>query len=248
MRKLTKLLLCASALVCAVSCMDRQNSSATFTQGVSFELNELSISQYFKDSLLYAPLFSTDQLIYFKAKCDGENSGYASGFKVSALKGTSETPDDIAVFTSAAKTAGIGGSLFYAGFLQASPMEENDVFINLGQYSSAENQLIGFGICNSLYNSRLAEEKMIAPGDYLKLNVELYYDKNLVSTLEKYLVDYRGTELKMINDWEEWDMTTQTNVKLGSFDNMKFRLETNSTNLKPCFCLDNFVANFSVTY
>ena len=251
MKYLTKLLLCAVLMAALVSCIESQPSSATFSQGVAFEMDEFTFSDHFKDSLMFLPQISFDQLIYFNTSCDGENQGYKGGFKISALKGGPETPDDIAVFTSADKSAGINGSFFYAGFLRAPNMPDYDITLNLSQFTTADAKIVGFCLCNSLYNSRLAKEGLIAPGDYLKLVVEFYNNNTLVNSFEKYLVDYTGSDLKMLNEWTEWDISSEaskSSVQIASFKDSRLKLEVKGENLKPCFCLDNYLITAAVTY
>lgn len=251
MKYLTKLLLCVTVMATLASCAEVKPSSASFTQGVTFEFDEFTFADHFKDSLLYLPQISYDQLIYFKTSCDDENQGYKGGFKISALKGGPDTPDDIAVFTSADKSAGINGSFFYAGFLRTSNMPDYDITLNLSQFTTADAKIVGLCLCNSLYNSRLAKDGLIAPGDYLKLVVEFYNNNTLVNSFEKYLVDYTGSDLKMLNEWTEWDISSEaskSSVQIASFKDSRLKLEVKGENLKPCFCLDNYLISASVTY
>lgn len=251
MRNLTKLLLCAAVMTPLVSCIEGQPSNATFSQGVTFELDEFTFGDHFKDSLMFLPQISFDQLIYFNSSCDAENQGFRGGFKISALRGGEETPDDLAVFASADKTAGISGSSFYAGFLRSPSMPDYDITLNLGQFKTAETKIVGLCVCNSLYNSRLAKEGLIAPGDYLKLVVEFYNNNTPVNSFEKYLIDYTGSELKMLNEWTQWDISSEaakSSVPIATFKDSRLKLEAKGANIKPCFCLDNYLIQAAVTY
>ena len=60
MKYLTKLLLCAVVMAALVSCIESQPSSATFSQGVAFEMDEFTFSDHFKDSLMFLPQISFD--------------------------------------------------------------------------------------------------------------------------------------------------------------------------------------------
>mgnify|MGYP006873146683 FL=1 len=185
MRYLTRLFLVTAVLTIFASCVEQNDSSATFTQGVSFEMSDHDFSQYFTDSLMFVKTFSLDQLIYFNASCDGSNEGFKGGSKISALKGGKDTPEDLSVFASADEGAGYSSSLYYLAFLQTAHMPDSDISLELAQYKQAESKIIGFVLCNSLYNSRLVEQGLVAPGDYLRLKVELYRSGSLVSGLHR---------------------------------------------------------------
>ena len=132
-----------------------------------------------------------------------------------------------------------------------STSTDYDITLNLGQFTTADARIVGLCLCNSLYNSRLAKDGLIAPGDYLKLVVEFYNNNTLVNSFEKYLVDYTGSDLKMLNEWTEWDISSEASknsVQIPTFKDSKFKLEVKGENLKPCFCLDNYLISASVTY
>ena len=65
MKTLSKLLLSVAVILPLTSCMARERSTATFTQGVSFETNDVTFDDLFKDGLMFTPTISFDDLIFF---------------------------------------------------------------------------------------------------------------------------------------------------------------------------------------
>ena len=86
MKNSTKLLSIAAILFSMVSCMEKERATATFTQGSSFEVNDVNFQNYIIDSLMFTPTISFDDLIFFNSSCDETNKGYKGGFKLSTLK------------------------------------------------------------------------------------------------------------------------------------------------------------------
>ncbi|MBP3270399.1 MAG: hypothetical protein J6L98_06935 [Bacteroidales bacterium] len=251
MKNSTKLLSIAAILFSMVSCMEKERATATFTQGSSFEVNDVNFQNYIIDSLMFTPTISFDDLIFFNSSCDETNKGYKGGFKLSTLKGGVNTSDEMAIYASADRVAGVGGSLNYMAFNQTSSMPDYDVTFYLDNFYRADVSMYGCAICNTLYNKRLAEQDKIAPGDYLKVVFEFYYNDALAGKVDKYLIDYRSSPLVMLNEWTEWDIAKQIaddNIIIGSFTDVKIRFEKSGQYIMPNVCVDNFIAQFSVTY
>ena len=251
MKTLSKLLLSVAVILPLTSCMDRERSTATFTQGVSFETNDVTFDDLFKDGLMFTPTISFDDLIFFLTSCDETNVGFKGGFKISKVKGDSNTSDEMALYTSADSNAGVGGSLNYVAFNRTSSMVDSDIQFYLDKFYRADTQMIGCAICNTLYNKRLAEKGLISPGDYLKVVFEFYNNGALTGKIDKYLIDYRNSDLEMLNSWTEWDIQkqiTSDNIIINSFSDIKITFDVKGENIKPNACFDNIIAQFSVTY
>lgn len=247
----TKLSLALAVALSLSSCFKDQPSSATFNQNVSFEMNEVAFEQYFRDSLMYTHTFSLDDVVFFNTACDNLNKGFIGGFKISALYGGPGTSDDLALYASADPGQGASGSNFYMTFNQAPMMSGYDIEYKLTGYKSAETMILGCCVCNTLYNSRLADEGLIESGDYLKVTFEFFKNDTSLGSISKYLIDYSGSELKMINNWTEWDMASELakeNTTIGSFDKTKIRFEIQGTYIEPCFCFDDYLIHLSVVY
>lgn len=247
----TKLSLALAVVLSMTSCFKHERSSASVNQNVNFEMNELAYEKYFQDSLMYTTKFSLDDVIVFNTACDNLNRGFIGGFKVSTLFGGKETSDEMARYASADPRQGMSGSMFYMTFNQAPFMSGYDIEYILDNYYSAETQILGCCVCNTLYNSRLAEQGLIEPGDYLKVTFEFFNGDTSVGSISKYLIDYTGAELKMINEWKEWDMAGELQAEkayIASFDKTKIRFEIQGSFIEPCFCFDDYLVHISVTY
>ena len=252
MKKTTMILLVAAAIV-LTSCFKNGHASSVFSLGTTFEMSETDTGQYIKDSLMYSPEFSWEQVSFFKSQSAGLNQGYQGGFVLSMKKGDPEESADLTMLSSADPGAGAEGSTYYMAFNQTNSMPQYDIQYDFSSYYSATSSIMGFYVCNSLYNSKLADEGKIVDGDFLKLTVEFYNSGNLVGTVDKYLIDYYTTrQLTMINKWDPWDIQKELKdagtPTIGSFDAIRFRLQASGNEIKPCFCLDNFLIQLSVEY
>ena len=249
MKNSIKFLVAVIAVLVVYSCNKPGHSSASYNLGVTFEVN-ISENPQMKDSIVTAPHYSWDQVIYFNSQASDVNVGYTGGFALSAKKGSAEDSEDQARFVSADSGAGSGKSNCYMGFLQTASMPKYDIQLELAEFYSATSSIVGCMVCNSESTKRYAEEVGFEPGDFLRVSFEFYKSDMPVGSLEKYLVDYvSGTELKMVNEWEVWDMSEkETKVNIPTFDAIKIRVETSRQQIEPCFCMDDFVVFLSVEY
>lgn len=247
MKNLTRILFVVLAVMALYSCEDYKRSSASYYLGVTFETS--SMTPGLVDSVVYSPLLSWDQIVYFKAEAKDVNVGYEGGFVLSSKKGSPNDTDDMARFVSADPGAGAEKSSGYVGFYKGDKMPDYDVVLDLRGYYTATSSIVGCYLCNSELTKRFSETVGFEPGDYLRVVFDFYKSDLLVGTLEKYLVDYSGTELKMVNEWEAWDMTeTETKVKIPTYDSIKINVETSRPEIVPCFCMDDFITYLSVEY
>ena len=246
------ILLGAAAIILA-SCIKAGRASSVFSVGTTFEMSESDLEQYMVDSLMYAPEFSWENVTIFKSQSAALNLGYEGGFVLSRKKGNPNESDDKTMLSSADPGAGAEGSSFYMAFNQTYSMPQYDIEYDFSSYYTAESSIMGFYLCNSLYNSQLADEGKIYEGDYLRLTVEFFKGGNLVGSVQKYLIDYYTTRLlTMVNKWEAWDIQKEIKesgaTTIGSFDAVRFRLEASGSQIKPCFCIDNYTVQLSVEY
>ena len=253
MKNSVKIIAILAAIVALSSCMGKeQRASSTFTLGTTFEMYESDIPKYVVDSMMFSPTFSWEQITYFNSQSSELNQGYEGGFKFNTKHGWSEDTDEQAYFTSAGKDAGAYVSNCYLGYLQTPSMPEYDIKFDYSGYYTASSQIVGCCINNSEYTMRLYDAGEIHDGDFLKVIIEFYNNNNLVGSLDKYLVDYVTTrELQIVKDWEDWEMAKEmqnNKITIGSFDSVKFKVETSGGKLVPCFCLDNFMVQLSVEF
>ena len=249
MKNFIRILVVAIFVASLPSCVTPQNSSATFALGTSFEIPESEIASLSTDSTMYAPVLSWDQIMAFNTQADGTNIGYQGGFKLSAKKGSPEDSDAQAIFCSADPGAGASESNCYLAFRQTPTMPSFDITFDYSAYITASSSVVGCYVCNSECTRRMAESGGFQQGDYLKVVMEFFRGGQFIGSLDKYLVDYSpGRDAVMVNEWEIWDMGTQSNGSIASFDAIKIMIETSRPEIEPCFCLDSFVVQLSVEY
>lgn len=249
MKNSIKFLVAIIAALSVFACTKPGHSSASYNLGVSFEVNVAENPQM-KDSIVTSPHFSWDQVIYFNSQATDVNVGYMGGFALSAKKGSPEDSEDQARFVSADPGAGAGKSSCYMGFLQTGSMPKYDIQLELSSFYTATSAINGCVVCNSESTKRFAEEVGFEAGDFLRVIFEFYKSDMPVGSLEKYLVDYvSGNELKMVNEWEVWNMSEkETKVSIPTFDAIKIQVETSRPEIEPCFCMDEFVVFLEVEY
>ncbi|MBR7003597.1 MAG: DUF4465 domain-containing protein [Bacteroidales bacterium] len=252
MKNSFKIVMVVAAVALVTSCMETKRATSTFSLGTTFEMTDYEIEKNVVDSIMFSPMFSWENVTYFHAMASGHNLGYQGGFVFSTKKGKVDDSEDMRVFSSADPGAGALCSLCYLAYNKTPNMPKYDIEYDFSGYYSAISSILGFYVCNSLYTKMLNDNGEINPGDYLKLKVNFYKADNLVGSVEKYLVDYYTSNiLKMVNEWEAWDIgkeLSESNKSIGSFDAIKFEVETSGGNLRPCFCLDNFIIQLSVEY
>ena len=248
MKNSIKLLLAIIAVLTLFSCNKQGRSTASYFLGVSFEVNLEDPS--FRDSIVTAPYYSWDQVIYFNSQSTDVNTDYQGGFVLSGKKGSADDSEDVARFVSASPDAGVGKSDGYIAFLNTWTMPEYDIKLDLTNFYTATSSITGCYVCNSESTKRYAEEVGFEPGDFLKVTFEFFNGNLLVGSLNKYLVDYvTGTELKMINDWEVWEMSeSETKVNIPSFNAIKIVVETSNPSIERSFCMDEFTVYLNVEY
>ena len=250
MKNSTLILLAAVSLVVS-SCFERGRSSSTFALGTNFEMNDYDIEKYTKDSIMYAPEFSWDNVTTFKAQVAELNQGYQGGLVFSTKKGSSDDPELMRLFSSGDPGAGAMDSKCYMAFYQTAAMPDYDIVYDFSSYYSASASIMGFYICNTKYTAMLIEEGKIAPGDFLKVKVEFFNSGASVGSAEKYLVDYTGSKLESVDEWYAWDIAKELQENkgsIGNFNQVKFHVESSSSEIQPSFCLDNYMIQLSVEY
>lgn len=259
MKNSINLFLLAAAVLAVASCNPKSTrSKATFDVSIGFELTDNEIETYFHDGLMFAKTYTFDQIAYFLAEYDDNFGGHRGGFTLSVRTGNDADQGQFASFTSASTNGGAtpdgsatSYSRGYMAFDKTTTMPDHDIVFDYSSYYSGSAQVIGCYICNTLFNKRLLDNGEIKPGDYLKVTAEFYNGTALLGSVETYLVDYTGPELKMSTDWEVWDMNKQLEEKGGTPTNVnavKFNVACAGSSLKPEFCLDNFAARVDIEY
>lgn len=250
MKNSIKLFILAAVLLAAVSC-ENKPSTVSYTLAGQFDY----VSEYPQefpvvDSLYYNKYIMLDNYSALCTSCDDVNSGFNGGWKVSLKKGSMTDPYELQVFSSAGKYAGLYSSESRQGHksyvVYAPSMSTYDVvFKYKDAFTKSTCYVSGLWINNTKYVERLAEEGLIADGDYLKVTAAFFKNDLQVCTEEFDLVDYTGAEHKIVKDWTAWEMKV---AKSYDVDAIKFTVSTNSNSLPQYFCMDFLIASISVEY
>jgi hypothetical protein len=251
MKNLLKIFALAAVASTLLSC-ETKPSTLSYTLIGTFDYMDASV---YVDSVYYAPGFYMDQLSALNTKCTEVNQGFTSGWRISKKYGSSEDSYEMKSLTSAGKGRGYGTAPYqngaYAVFtmgLDRTQMATYDIYFNVLGFSKANCKVSGMQINNTKTVEELYKAGEVVSGDYLKVTAEFYKDGSVVWTDEKYLVDYTGAEAKVITDWESWSFdfkdASSTNV-----DAIRFNVTSSAPDRYPLnFCMDYFVASFSLEY
>lgn len=244
MKNSIKLLALAAICAVAVSCKN-EPSTMSYTLSATFN-NVAENPQYYPvvDSLFYREYVLLDSYSALCTSCEDLNNGFVGGWKVSLKKGDASEPAEQQMFSSAGQFVGFSKNQAYAVYT-SSPKDYDIVFKYSEYFTKSSCNVVGFYINNTKYVETLAEKGLIADGDYLKVTATFYKGSLPVCTEEYYLVDYSGTEKKIVKDWTAWEME---NARKCDVDAVKFAVSSASGTLPESFCLDFLVASISVEY
>lgn len=249
MKNSIKSLFFAALIVAAVSCEDKP-SSLSYTLSGNFNYVAENPSTFpVIDSLYFNKYIGLDDYSALCTECDDMNTTFNGGWKISLKKGSLEDTDKLLLFTSAGTNAGFTDqkngffSKAYAVYTP-SPLSEYDIIFKYAEnFTKSRCNVLGFYINNTKYIEKLAEEGKINDGEFLIVTATFYKSGLPVCSEDFSLVDYTGSEHKVVKDWTAWEMKT-ANTK--DVDAIKFSI--NTTSLPPYFCLDFLIANIAVEY
>ena len=249
MKNSIRLLILAAIVIAAVSCDSKPSTmSYTLTGNFSYVL-DYPTEYPVIDSLYYNKYIMLDNYSALCNSCEDMNSGFSGGWKVSIKKGGIGDSDELMMFTSAGKNAGYTesktgfASKTYAVYSPSLSSGYDIVFKYKDYFSKSTCNVLGFYINNTKYTEKLADDGKITDGDYLKVTATFFKNDQPVCTEEFDLVDYTGTEHKIVKDWTPWEMKTAQGYDV---DAVKFSVK--STTLLPSFCLDFLLASVAVEY
>lgn len=229
----------------AASCNSSPSTlSYTLDGNLDYAANSGNIEK-FKDSTFVSAYVGMDSYSYLMSNY--ENSVMNGGWTLSLKRGQLDANGMVTPFSSAGTSAGAGKSAVYAVFYDnpdASAMVKHDIQFSTSNLTSFTCILYGFMINNSGAVIHFVNEGNLQQGDYMKVVVTGYKNEAVTGTDEKYLVDYRTSELKVVSDWEAF---TFTSLK-SSVDAVDFKIESSRLDFPPYFCMDNFTASISMEY
>lgn len=249
MKNSIKTLFFAVIIMTAVSC-ENKPSTLSYTLSGNFNYVAENPSTFpVSDSLYFNKYIMLDDYSALCTNCEDMNTDFNGGWKVSLKKGGDSDSDELMLFTSAGKNAGYTdsksglASKAYAVYVPSMSLEYDIVFKYAESFSKSSCNVIGFYINNTKYLEKLAEEGKINDGEYLKVTATFFKNGLPVCNEEYVLVDYTGTERKVVKDWTAWEMKTAITMDV---DAVKFSVDT--LGLPPYFCLDFLLASISVEY
>lgn len=252
MKNSIKIFILAVMAAAAISC-ENKPSTMSYTLGGRFDYIVNNPESFpVIDSLYYSKYILMDNYSALCTSCDAEsvNSGFNGGWKVSLRKGGMEQADDVLKYASAGPNAGLTDSK--GGFSDKtyavwspSMLDYDIIFSYKNSFSKSTCFVSGFYINNTKYVEKLAEEGLITDGDFLKVTAKFFNGDIPVANEEFYLVDYTGSERKIVKDWTAWEMKDASKFDV---DAIKFDVTSNNVALPQNFCLDFLVAAIAVEY
>ena len=232
--------------VLPVSCLKSGSSNMSYTLDGSFEY--LTVYPYeglFKDSTYSAAAVAMDSYSYLVSNY--KNEVFNGGWTLSRKAGQTNSIGEMTPFSSAGSDAGAKKSLVYAVYYENQNPSLNakyDIVFDFSTATSFSCILKGMYIDNSGAVIKFIKDGNLKPGDYMKVVVNAYCNDVAVGTAEKYLVDYRTSELKYISDWEAFTFDNIT----ATANEVKFDIVSNRTDIPMYFCMDDFYANVGMNY
>lgn len=251
MKNSIKLIALAAVAIAAISCENKPSTMSYTLAGQFGYVAEYPQEFPMVDSLYFNKYVMMDDYSALCSSCDEANSGFNGGWKISLKKGSDKDSEELQMYTSAGPYAGLTdskkgyASKAYAVYSPSMTPDADIVFNYKKYFSKSTCYVTGFYINNTKYVEKLAEAGKIADGDYLKVTATFYKDDIAVCTEEFPLVDYTGSEKKVVKDWTAWDMS---NARQFDIDAIKFDVSSSSGIFPPVFCLDFLVASISVEY
>lgn len=246
--KLSNVLFSLGAAAALASCISSSRYSENYVSNSNFDwYNFVSVNP---DSIYNAGYLVDGQSMVFNVKLDGSGK-FGGGFTFSWLCDTvleaghvTRSEYCVSDTTGAEKTKG------FAVFTQnANPelMPEHDI-ICTAYYNHGEANPVQVYVCNTnkvanliLYGNE--EIKPFALGDYLTVTFNAYRDGLKTGSKSIDLARYDEKGSKVVYVWEKLDLSG-----LGSFEAIDLEFSTNRGDIPLMCCIDNFVANVSISY
>ncbi len=251
MKNSIKLLALAVISVAVISCETKPSTMSYTLAGTFGYVVDDPTNFVVVDSLYYNKYIMLDNYSALCTSCEEANSDFNGGWRISLKKGSLGESADLQLLSSAGVYAGLTDSksgLNNKAYAVYSPslLDYDIIFKYKDYFTKSSCYVSGFYINNTKYVENLAESGQIADGDYLKVAASFYKDGLPVCTEEFYLIDYRGSEKKVVKDWTAWEMKEASKYDV---DAIKFDVSSSNDMLYPqAFCLDVFIASIAVEY
>lgn len=227
----------------AAACNPSGTNSSNYTAVCTFEYSD--IDNYLVDSLI------TEFQNYIFAGSDGlsfvgPDPISPCGFIISVRHDPLLEAGHVAKEYAVVSRSAAHGVAYVVYVDQPGSAEKKTVNFDYAQYGTCT--LDGFMFNNTnkvatLATYGLGDVPAFAPGDWMKLTVTGYKGSTIGGTVAVDLVDYTGTELKVIKDW-----TAVETKDFGQFTTLCFKVTSNREDVPLEVCIDYLQASISVEY
>lgn len=243
-----------AALVAAVSCLEKASYSQSETIVATFEYTSDYGEMFGADSLYYnadpESKFKRGigwYMLAFYHEVDDKTFGFEGGFMLSYLSMpasglTDGLPDnDYRAYLKKPESQ----RNTYLVFCQGDDMPEHDMeFVH--EESSGSTALCVMNQCyvNNTVAVAEAVKKEFVPGDKLVLKARGYLKGVETGSADVVLAEKSTAKDSIVSKWTSFDLS-----KLGSIDKVDFEiLIPEGRNIPATVCIDNVMANISLTY
>lgn len=241
-----RIILFSVILLTAVSCLNKSGWSQSYTLRVTFEFDTgVYTSSFDADSLFYDKegrgFAWGNTSIVFNQKTESEK--FCGGFLMSYQKGL-PGGTGLSVLDGRYRPnspAGAYGSKTYAVFYDNSDsgkMPEKDIVFTQSEYGTCT-----LNSC-MVNNTALVAGKVkehFEKGDKLLLKATGYLAGTKTGEAEFVLADFSSQKDSIVSAWTKFDLG-----KLGSVDQLDFKVISPKDEVPGYFCMDEFVANIAL--
>lgn len=241
-----RIILFSAILLTAVSCLKDASWSTSYTLRVTFEFPDDVYSSYFDaDSLFYDKegkgFTWGNTVLAFNQKT--VNNEFCGGFLMSCQKGLPEKTDlsEMDGTWRPNSPAGAYGSKTYAVFYDnqaAEMMPEKDMIFTHAYYGTCT--LNSCMVNNTALVAGKVKEHFEA-GDRLVLKATGYLAGSKTGEAEFVLADFSSQKDSIVSAWTKFDLD-----KLGSVDEVDFKVISPNDEVPGYFCIDEISANIAL--
>lgn len=236
--------LALGAVVCG--CMSGSFSSE-FVAMCTFEYSDQQ-QVFGKDSIYCASEFAEGQSsLIFHNKTD--NGTFSGGFLISLLRDTTFEPGYVKSYYSVADTSkntrkGNGFVVYYDNARKSQMPEHSMTF---QYYANGSCTLTSMYVCNTNHVANAALYGVpgcpaFKEGDYMKLKITGILDGKSTGSVETDLVTFGDKGLELVRGWKRVELN-----RIGSFQYLDLSIETNRDDAPRYCCIDNIMANISIS-
>lgn len=241
-----KLLSMAAIAAATCSCMNG-NFKSEFRTFCTFDYSDQSM---YKDSIYFETPFSEgSQTLTFHNKLNSDNE-FTGGFLLSLKKDSDFSKGHFESLYSVADTSKnksniANGFAVYYDNTSKSKMPEHSITFVYNATGTCTPTTVSVSNTNYVANLIINGTQGISKfneGDWLKLTIIGYRDGVKTGSTEIALAEYAEKGLQVLKGWTKLDLT-----KVGSFQYLDFKIDSNRDDIPRYCCIDNFIADIVIT-